>query len=187
MIILVVASYPLGDFWKLFSFIVYGTSLILMYTASTLYHMARDPRTKRGLKILDHASIYLLIAGSYTPFLLVNMRSTFAWWIFILIWTIALAGVVFKLFYIGRFRRFSLFGYLTMGWLAIITLPKLIDVIHINGIWWMLAGGLFYTFGTIFYVWHKLRFHHAIWHLFVLAGSIAHFFAILYYVLPYQS
>ncbi|MEM7103631.1 MAG: hemolysin III family protein [Bacteroidota bacterium] len=184
LVFLLVCAAKKGTAWHIVSFSIYGVSMILMYTMSTLYHSFSEPGLKRKLKIADHAAIYLLIAGSYTPFLLVNMRGPWGWSLFGVIWSLALAGIIYKLFFTGRFPRFSLFVYLLMGWLCVIALPEMIATIPFRGLMWMVAGGLFYTFGVIFYVWHRLPYHHAIWHLFVLAGSIAHFFAVLFYVLP---
>ncbi|MBI9071948.1 MAG: hemolysin III family protein [Melioribacteraceae bacterium] len=173
-----------GDIWRIVSFSIYGSTLFLLYISSTLYHSFQNEKVKKVFKIFDHSSIYLLIAGSYTPFLLVSMRSTFGWILFITIWFLALSGIVFKAFFIFRFKRTSTIIYVLMGWLSVIAMPEMIENLHTSGITLLIAGGLTYSLGVIFYIWNKLPYNHAIWHLFVLGGSTLHFFAILYNVLP---
>ncbi|MEZ4745508.1 MAG: hemolysin III family protein [Calditrichia bacterium] len=175
-----------GDVWRVVSFSIYGSTLILLYLASTLYHSFQNPRVKRVFKIIDHAAIYLLIAGTYTPILLVNMRGAWGWTLFVVIWGLTLAGIVLKIFFINRFKRLSTVIYVLMGWLCIVAIKEMIATIPPGGLAWLIAGGITYTLGVIFYVWHKLPYNHAIWHLFVLGGSICHFFAILFYVLPME-
>lgn len=184
LVILVVYAAMQGDGWKIVSFSIYGTSLVLLYTASTLYHSFSSERAKHYLKILDHAAIYLLIAGTYTPFLLVMIRGNWGWTLFGIIWGLAITGIIFKLFFVNRFRIISTIIYLLMGWLILVAFRPLIAHVPENGLYWLLAGGLSYSFGVIFYLWEKIPYHHAIWHLFVLGGSIFHFFAVLFYVLP---
>lgn len=184
LVILVVYAALQADGWKIVSFSIYGASLVLLYTASTLYHSFSSERAKHYLKIFDHSAIYLLIAGTYTPFLLVMIRGTWGWTIFGIIWGLAITGIIFKLFFVHRFRIVSTIIYLLMGWLIIIAFRPLITHVPENGLYWLLAGGLSYSFGVIFYLWEKIPYHHAIWHLFVLGGSIFHFFAVLFYVLP---
>lgn len=168
---------------KIVTTAIYGTSIILMFTASTLYHAFPWPNIKAAFKIADHSSIYLLIAGSYTPVILVNMGGAWGWSIFGVIWGLALFGILFKLFFTGRYEIFSLSLYGIMGWLIIIAFYPLIHSIPSAGLLWLLAGGLCYTFGIIFYVADtKYHFAHFLWHLLVLAGCICHFFAILFYV-----
>lgn len=175
-----------GDVWRVVSFSIYGSTLILLYLASTLYHSFQNPRVKRVFKIIDHAAIYLLIAGTYTPILLVNMRGAWGWTLFVVIWGLTLAGIVLKIFFINRFKKLSTVIYVLMGWLCIVAIKEMIATIPPGGLAWLIAGGITYTLGVIFYVWHKLPYNHAIWHLFVLGGSICHFFAILFYVLPME-
>lgn len=163
---------------------VYGATLVLLYLASTLYHSARNPKARRALRAFDHASIYLLIAGTYTPFTLITLNNAWGWSIFGVVWGLAVLGVIFKLFYTGRYRAISLGIYLGMGWLSLIIIQPLLATLPVGGIWWLLAGGLCYTGGVGFYLWHSFKFHHAIWHLFVMAGSTCHFFAVMFYVLP---
>ena len=175
-----------ADTWKIVSFSVYGTSLIMMFTASTLYHSFRDKKTKHFLNLFDHASIYVLIAGTYTPFTLVSMRGPWGWSIFGVIWALAIAGVIFKIFYYtDKYRLLSAIIYVIMGWIIIIALGPLIRKVPAGGLYWLLAGGIFYSAGVFFYIRKKYRFNHVIWHLFVLGGSISHFFAIFYHVLPH--
>lgn len=184
LVILVVYASIQGDAWKIVSFSIYGASLLVLYTASTLYHSFTSARAKHYLKIFDHAAIYFLIAGTYTPFLLVLLREDWGWTIFVIIWLLAIAGIIFKLFFVHRFQIISTIIYLLMGWLILFAFRPLIAHVPQGGLYWMLAGGLSYSFGVIFYLWKRIPYHHAIWHLFVLGGSICHFFAVLFYVLP---
>ena len=183
-VILVVYASRQGDSWKIISFSIYCTSLVLLYTASTLYHSFSEPKLKHYLKIFDHSAIYLLIAGTYTPFMLVMLRDSIGWILFIIIWSLALMGVCFKFFFAHRFRILSTILYLAMGWMIVIAFKPMLNNIPEGGLYWLLAGGISYSLGVIFYLWKKLLYNHAIWHLFVLGGSICHFFAVLLYVLP---
>ncbi len=173
-----------GDAWHIVSVSVYGTSMILLYLASTLYHGLVHPRAKHIFKILDHSAIFLLIAGTYTPFLLVNMRGAWGWSLFGVIWGLAVLGIIFKIFFIHKLPRASTFAYLGMGWLCVIALPQMLETIDQIGMILLVAGGLSYTVGAGFYAWKRLPYNHAIWHLFVLGGSAAHFFAVFFAVLP---
>jgi hemolysin III len=139
---------------------------------------------QHAFRIVDHASIYLLIAGTYTPFLLVPLRGGWGWGLFGVVWGLALAGIVFQIFFVDRFRLAQTLIYLGMGWLVVIAVKPLLANVPQAGLLWLLAGGLFYSLGSVFYLWKTLRYHHAVWHLFVLAGSVCHYFAILFYVLP---
>jgi hemolysin III len=167
-----------GDAWTVVGCAVFGASLVLLYTASTLYHALRAPRVKRWLRVLDHGAIFLLIAGTYTPFLLVSLRGPWGWSLFGVIWALAVAGIVLKLFFTGRFRLLSTLIYLFMGWLALAAFKPLVAVLPRGSLVMLLAGGVAYTAGTLFYMWKRLPYHHAVWHLFVLAGSVCHFFAV---------
>lgn len=158
---------------------IYGASLVILYLASTFYHLVQEPRAKRFFHFFDHAAIYLLIAGTYTPFTLVTLRGPLGWTLFGLIWGFAVVGICFKVFLTGRLRAFSLVTYIGMGWLALIALKPLFAALPTSGLWLVIGGGLSYTFGTIFFVWRRLPYNHAVWHLFVLGGSGCHFFAIL--------
>jgi len=184
LVLLTVFAYLYGEIWHIVSFSIYGTTLVLLYLASTLYHSFTNERLKYIFKILDHSAIYLLIAGTYTPFTLVPLHGVLGWTVFGLVWGLAVLGIVLKIFFVGRFKVISTLCYILMGWFIIIAIKPLIATVPTLGIMWLVIGGLFYTLGTIFYLWHKLPYNHAIWHLFVLAGSISHFIAVFFYVLP---
>jgi len=173
-----------GDAWRIVSFSVYGGSLVMLYLASTLYHSIQSPRLKRHFQKLDHASIFLLIAGTYTPFTLVNMRGPWGWVLFGLTWSVAAFGVAMKTLCIDRYKASSVVLYIAMGWIGLIALKPALSFIPLGGIGWMLAGGLLYTSGVVFYAWERLPFNHTVWHLFVLGGSVCHFFGVLFFVLP---
>jgi hemolysin III len=184
LVVLVVLASLHATVWHVVSFSIYGTSLILLYTSSTLYHSVRSPRLKRMFRVLDHSSIYVLIAGSYTPFVLVNLRGGWGWSLFAIIWALSLIGIFVKAFHTGRFKAVSTAIYLLMGWLVVVAIKPLAHAMPVAGIAWLLAGGLAYTVGAFIYMWKRIPYHHAIWHLFVLAGSICQYFAVLLYVLP---
>ena len=167
-----------GDGWQLAGAIVFGITLLLLYTASTLYHAIQHPIAKGRLKVFDHCAIYLLIAGTYTPFTLIGLRGPWGWGLFAAIWTIAMAGVVFKLFHTGRFPRLSTALYVAMGWLVVVAIKPMLASIDVWTLGWLLAGGVFYTLGTYFYHRESIPYAHAIWHLFVIAGSVCHFVAV---------
>ncbi len=177
-------SIDVNDPWRIVSSSVYGLSMILLFCASTLYHSAREAQRRRLYKLLDHCAIYLLIAGTYTPFLLVAMRSTTGWWLFGAIWSLAAIGIVAKIWLGHRFPKLSLFSYLLMGWLVVVAGPEVAAAIGPDGMKWLVAGGICYTIGAFFYVAKSIAFNHAIWHLFVLAGGACHFLAVVWYVLP---
>lgn len=181
--ILIIFSVLSGDPWKLASGIVYGSSLVLEYAASTLYHSFPWERVKHLFKIFDHCGIYLLIAGSYTPFCLVTLRGSGGWWLFVLVWLLAAIGIGTEAFWVYRPRWLSVIVYVAMGWLVVFALGPLKAALPAEAIWLMLAGGLAYTVGTAFYLMKKVPYMHMVWHLFVLAGSICHFFAILQFVI----
>ena len=172
-----------GDGWQLGASIVFGVSLLLLYVASTLYHSIQHPVAKGRLKVFDHCAIYVLIAGTYTPFTLIGLRGPWGWGLFTAIWTLALAGVVFKLFYTGRFKLLSTAIYIAMGWLVIVAIKPMWKSLDAWTLGWLLAGGLSYTLGTYFYHRESIRFSHAIWHLFVIGGSVCHFIAVTAQVL----
>lgn len=169
---------------KWVSSVVFSISLVLMFSASTFYHLANDPELKRKLKILDHCTIFFLIAGTYTPFMLIALHSMGSYLLLSIIWILALSGTVFKLFYVYHYPKLSTFFYLAMGWLAIFALNPLYHHLSHDGFYWLVAGGLCYTVGVIFYSWKRLYFSHAIWHLFVMGGCACHFWAIYRYVMP---
>jgi len=178
---LILDAYRTGGIWHLVSFSVYGTSLVLLYLASTLYHSFTG-RTKYIFKIADHAAIYLLIAGTYTPFALVSLHGALGWTIFGVIWGLAVIGIVFQLFFVKRFKLFSTLCYALMGWLMVFALKPLLAALPIMGIYWLLAGGILYTVGALFYLARRIPYSHAVWHLFVLAGSFTHFVTVIKYV-----
>jgi hemolysin III len=182
MTLLVVTAARGGDARRVTAVSVYGATLVFMYVASTAYHLVRPPRAKRVMRILDHASIYLLIAGTYTPVTLVTMRGGWGWSLFGIIWALAVTGVTLKLFYVDRHELLSTVLYVAMGWIVLIALRPLVATLPAGGLAWLAAGGLAYTAGVAFFVWDHLPYNHAIWHLFVLAGSICHFFCVLLYV-----
>lgn len=172
-----------GDPWQLAGAIVFGACLLLLYLASTLYHAIANPVAKARLKVFDHCAIYLLIAGTYTPFTLIGLRGSWGWGLFAAIWTCALVGVVFKLFYTGRFKRLSTLLYVTMGWFALIAVWPLLAALDAWTLGWLLAGGAFYTLGTVFYHRPAMRYSHAVWHLFCVSGSVCHYVAVMAHVL----
>ena len=184
-IFLVVLASIKGDAWHITSSIIYGLSLIVLYAASMFYHGASSPELKRKLQIVDHCCIYLLIAGSYTPFALIALRGTFGNGLFIFAWTFALIGIVMKIFFFNKFRIAQIFSYLLMGWVGILAVQPLFMALGFTPTALIVAGGLAYSIGMIFFAWEKLPHNHAIWHLFVLTGSICHFVAVAVYVIPH--
>jgi len=183
-IVLLVLAAVRGSAWRIVSCAVYGSTLICLYTASTLYHGIRSRRLKRVLKICDHSAIYLLIAGTYTPFLLVNLRGSWGWSLFAVTWGLAMAGILFEVWFVEHFPVLSTVVYLLMGWLALVAVKPMLLSVPQSGVLWLLAGGVLYTVGVVFYAWKKIPYNHAIWHGFVLAGSTCHYFAVLCSVIP---
>ena len=173
-----------GDGWQLGAAIVFGASLLLLYVASTLYHATRHPVARGRLKVFDHCAIYLLIAGTYTPFTLISLQGKVGWSLFAAIWTLALAGIVFKLFFTGRFKLVSTLIYVAMGWLAIVAIKPVMAALDGWTLGWLVAGGAFYTLGTFFYHRESIPYSHAIWHLFCIGGSVCHYVAVMAQVLP---
>jgi hemolysin III len=184
---LIVLAVVYGDASQIAGCAVFGATLVFLYAASTLYHSFRKPRLKEALKIVDHCAIFLLIAGTYTPFTLVNLRGLWGWTLFGLVWTLSLVGIFFKILCVNRFKVFSVLLYLAMGWICLIAAKPLVALIPLGGILWLLAGGMFYTVGVIFFACNKIPFNHTIWHLFVMAGSICHYLAVMFYVLPSRA
>ena len=185
LILLILHANEMGTSRHIVSFTIFGTSLILLYSASTFYHYSQKPSIRHKLNILDHASIYVLIAGTYTPFTLVTLKGPLGWTIFGITWGIALLGVLLKLFYTGKYDKISTIAYVAMGWIIIFAVKPLIENLPLNGLYWLLAGGIFYTIGAILYSIKKIKFNHAIFHVFVLLGSFSHFMAIYFYVLKH--
>ena len=173
-----------GDALHVVSCLIYSLGMIMLFGISTLYHSRRNPKVKRIFRILDHACIYIMIAGTYTPFTIGSLRNTLGWSLFTIIWSLAIAGIILKIFYTGKFIKTSTFVYIAMGWLAIVAAFPIIDHITIHGFIWIIAGGVLYTGGTIFFLWESLPFNHAIWHLFVIGGGFCHYWTITFYVLP---
>ena len=169
----------LGDPWRLTSGLVFGFSALAMFVTSVVYHGVSDPELKQRLRKLDHAAIYLLIAGTYTPLTLVGMERTWGWPLFAVIWTLAVLGIVAKSTLGFRFHKLSVTLYLVMGWLAVLAIKPIVASLSATELWWLLAGGLAYTAGVPFYVWKSRRYMHAVWHLFVLGGVACHFAAVL--------
>lgn len=172
-----------SDPWRIAASVVYGLSLIALFTASTLYHSFHSHEKRHVFEMLDQCAIYILIAGSYTPFLLVSMRDGIGWLMFGVIWSFATAGVLTQLYFRDRYPRLLLASYLVMGWLVVLVLPEVISSVGLSAFLWLAAGGIFYTVGVAFYV-RKVTYSHAIWHLFVLAGGLCHFLAVILHVLP---
>ncbi|PAV25692.1 channel protein (hemolysin III family) [Tamilnaduibacter salinus] len=183
MVVLIVLASQEANPWKIVSFSIYGTSMTLLFLASTLYHAARKPRARRLFKMFDHCAIFLLIAGTYTPFLLVNLRGAVGWTLFGIIWTLALGGILLKLIYGHRHKALQVTVYLLMGWLIVFASAELAASVNSTGLWLVVAGGITYTLGVVFYVTHAIPFNHAIWHLFVIGGAACHFFAVFFGVL----
>ncbi|MFD2043940.1 hemolysin III family protein [Ornithinibacillus salinisoli] len=183
VVLLIIYASPDGDLWQIVSVTIFGSTMLLMYLSSTIVHSLPEGKWKGLFLIFDHACIYLFIAGTYTPFLLVHLRGKHGWILLCTVWGIALIGIVFKIFFAKKFIVLSTIGYILMGWLIIIAWNPLTNMIHETGITLLVLGGVCYTIGTIFYLWRAFRFHHAVWHLFVLAGSSFHFFSIFYFVI----
>jgi len=182
--VLISYSSRYGDAWHIVSSTIYGLTLIALYTTSTLYHSVTKPGLKMVLQRLDHAAIFLLIAGTYTPFTLVTLRGSWGWTLFGLVWSVAIAGMLMELLVRQRNKFISVALYLGLGWLILIAIEPMITGVAPGGMFLLLIGGLLYSLGVIFYLWKTLAYHHAVWHLFVLAGSAAHFFAVFLYVIP---
>jgi hemolysin III len=179
LVILIVFANIYGDVWHIVSFTIYGSTLVILYLSSTLYHSFPQGKVKDIFEIFDHSAIYLLIAGTYTPLTLIALKGTLGWIIISIVWAICIVGIVFKVLWVKKFVIFSTLLYIVMGWLIVLEIKPLIEVMSKLGIVLLLSGGLLYTLGTIFYVWRKVKYHHAVWHLFVLGGSVCHFFTIL--------
>lgn len=184
LVLLIVFSSLKGTAWHVVTFTIYGVSMLLLYASSTLVHSFKEGKVKDLFEFFDHSSIYIYIAGTYTPFMLVAVRGTLGWSLFGTVWAIALLGVLFKAFFVKKFLFMSTIFYLIMGWLIVIAWGPLTAAVPSTGIVLLVTGGILYSLGTVFYVWRAFPYHHAVWHLFVLAGSITHFFAILLYLLP---
>lgn len=184
LVFLIRYSVDKGAMWHVVSFIIYGVSMLVLYLSSTLLHSFPEGKVKDILEVLDHSSIYLFIAGSYTPFLFVIVKGTLGWTLFGIVWGMAVCGIVFKMFFVKKFLFLSTLLYILMGWLIVLAWEPLTSVLSGGGLSLLVWGGILYTVGCVFYVWRGFPFHHAVWHLFVLAGSMLHFFSVFWYVLP---
>lgn len=182
--LLIVLSSLEGTPWHVISFTIYGVTMLLLYVSSTLVHSFPEGKVKDLFEIFDHSSIYLFIAGTYTPFLFIAVKGTTGWTLFGIVWGIALAGIVFKAFFVKKFLFISTILYVFMGWMIVFAWDSLTQNIAHQGIVLLVVGGVLYTIGAVFYIWRGFRFHHMIWHMFVLGGTILHFLAIILYVLP---
>ncbi|BBI35365.1 PAQR family membrane homeostasis protein TrhA [Cohnella abietis] len=183
LVILIVFASLEGTAWHVVSFTIFGVTMLMLYTASTLVHSFPEGKVKDLFETFDHSCIYLFIAGTYTPLLLVTLRSPLGWTLFGIVWGLAIGGVVFKAFFTKKFLVLSTLFYVMMGWLIVFAWHPLQALLMPGGIRLLIIGGLLYTVGSIFYIWRGFPYHHAVWHLFVVAGSVMHFFAILLYVL----
>jgi hemolysin III len=184
LVILVIIAALQGDAWRVVSLAIYGAALVILYLVSTLYHAFRGPRIKRLFRTLDHSAVFLLIAGTYTPITLVHLRGAWGWTLFGIIWGLAAGGIVAKVFLIGKLRVISVLLYIAMGWLVLIALDPILETVPRGLLAWLVAGGVSYTLGVAFYMAKRLAYHHAVWHLFVLGGSVCHFIGMLLYVAP---
>lgn len=186
LVLLIVFSAIYGTPLHLATFIVYGVTMIMLYTASTFLHALPKGKAKNVFEILDHSSIYFFIAGSYTPITLIIMDGALGWTLFGIVWGLAIAGTVFKVFFVKRFILASTLLYVLMGWLAVFGWSDITSTVGTGGIAFLVAGGVVYSLGAVFYVWRAFPYHHAVWHVFVLGGTVLHFFFVLLYVLPIQ-
>ncbi len=174
-----------GNIWHIISSGIYGVSLIALYAASSLYHSARKPRLRKKLRIVDHASIYLLIAGTYTPFTLITLKGITGWAIFTISWGLAFTGIILKLFFTGRYKLLSTLMYVFMGWMIVFAIKPLVNNLSLYGLIWLVTGGMVYTIGAVLYSIKKIKFNHALFHILVLVGSGCHFMSVFFYVLPH--
>ena len=184
LVILIVFATEYGDKWYIVSYSIYGASMIILYLESTLYHSVTGKKVKKIFRIFDHCCIYLLIAGTYTPFMLTILRGPIGWSIFCIIWLLAIVGIIMKVFWIGKHEGISTAVYVFMGWIIVFAIKKLLLLMPVTGIVLLVAGGIVYTLGAILFMLDKIPYNHAIWHLFVIGGSACHFFCILFYLLP---
>ncbi len=187
LVLLVVYASIYGSSYHIVSFSIYGASLIVLYSASTLYHYIQSTKIRYRLNIFDHASIYILIAGTYTPFALVVLKGWVGWAIFGISWGLAITGVVLKFFYTGKYDKISTITYVLMGWLIIFAVKPLVTNLPFEGLMWLLSGGIFYTAGAVLYSVKRIKYNHAVFHIFVLLGSFSHFIAVFFYVLPIKT
>src|SRR6056297_2132359 len=183
LVLISVFSARTTDPWKIVSGVIYGVSLIALFMASTLYHAFPEGKVKDVFEIMDHSAIFILIAGTYTPFTLVCLRGPIGWTIFGIVWGLTLYGIVYEIFFVNKFVILSTLIYIFMGWLIVFAMASLAESLPPAGLFWLVLGGVLYTLGTPFYIIRKIPFHHGIWHLFVLGGSISHFITVFFYVI----
>lgn len=186
LVFLLIRAYVHGNTRSIVSFAVFGLSLVFLYAVSTLYHSAKKPESRSRLRIYDHASIYVLIAGTYTPFTLITLNGTTGWVIFGISWGLAISGIILKLFFTGKYHLLSTLMYIFMGWVIVFAINPLIENLSSPGLLWLLAGGVAYTVGAVLYSVRKIRFNHTIFHIFVLIGSFSHFMSVYFHVLPIE-
>ena len=184
---LVLHAAQYGNAWHIVAFAVFGLSMIGLYASSTFYHLAKNPALRNRMRIVDHASIYLLIAGTYTPFTLITLGGTSGWVVFAVSWSMAVTGIVLKIFFTGRFQLLSTLMYVFMGWIVIFVMKPLVNNLPIEGVYWLIWGGIAYTVGAVLYSIKKIHFNHATFHVFVLIGSFCHFVSVYFYVLPHPE
>lgn len=184
LVVLIIYASLYGTAWHVVSFTIFGATMFILYMSSTMVHALPQGKAKDLFEIFDHASIYLFIAGSYTPFTFIVIQGTLGWTMFGIIWGLAIAGTVFKAFFVKKYLFTSTILYVAMGWMVILGWNQIVENLDPNGIILFVTGGICYTFGAIFYVWRGFKFHHAVWHLFVIAGTATHFFCVLLYLLP---
>ncbi|MFQ3597494.1 MAG: hemolysin III family protein [Chloroherpetonaceae bacterium] len=180
-------AFRFGEVWHQISLLVYGISLVMLYVASVVYHSMKEEKSRLRMRIFDHASIYLLIAGTYTPFSLVNLREDWGVPLLVAVWILAAVGIVLKFFFINAKKWVSAALYIGLGWLVVIAIEPVLAHVPMRGLLWLLSGGVIYTVGVVFYVWKSLPYHHAIWHMFVLAGSVCHFLAVMASSVPFET
>lgn len=184
LVILIVYSSLHGTAWHVVSFTIFGVSMLLLYFSSTMVHALRPGKAKNLFEIFDHSSIYFFIAGTYTPITFIVIGGKLGWTMFGIIWGLAIGGTIFKVFFVKKFLFTSTILYVLMGWLVVMGWNQIVSTMSTAGVFWLVLGGILYTLGAVFYVWRGFKYHHMVWHLFVLGGSTAHFFCVLLYVLP---
>ena len=183
LVLLIMFSSIYGNAWHIVSFTVFGSSMVILYLASTLYHAARRKTIRKKLNVFDHAAIYVLIAGTYTPYCLITLNGALGWTLFGITWGIALVGIILKIFYTGRYDRLSTISYVLMGWIAVIAAKSLYNNLQTEALVYLLLGGVSYTIGALIFAFHRIPFNHAIFHVFVLIGSTLHFISVFFYLL----
>lgn len=184
LVLLIVFASIYGTAWHVVSFTIFGVTMFLLYFSSTMVHALPRGKAKDLFEIFDHSAIYFFIAGSYTPFTFIVIQGALGWTLFGIVWGLAIGGTVFKAFFVKKFVVASTLLYILMGWLVVLGWEQIVAHLDTNGLYLFVAGGIFYTFGAVFYVWRGFKYHHAIWHVFVIAGSVAHFFCVFNYLLP---